>query len=824
MAIPTFVRKSYPAPLTLQAALDILNASDCVTASSKAALKSAALDGVRYAQRSGDQLPSKAEALTTDIRPLLAILPAAARVAAVAKNHRSPGDHAARARRFVEILTGGRAVDRSRLRTACPPEWQPLVDAIPDRKNANGEMAFLHRCCVVAGYQDAPARMPSYEELVEAARHIDGEKAVRRLTQSAMPQYRTARQRLIHGASTEDERAAVVSTFGILPTAASSRTCHLGVESETLRLVAAAGGVPVGMSPEEMFRVVAPGLAADYDYWVAGPGSQRSDSFRGQCLASLLRVAGWVVRAGHGARLRDLELLDLFLSEVAVEDPTTLNPRLARRLGREAGDTSAAVSLLEFAAEAEAEASLRRSTVTDIAVVGRAPNGRHWFTEAIHANCSRLWTMTKDVYGEMGSQGGKPATTWALVESRWGRLQRQLSERKIPAQHRVRAKNKLKMVQTVTLPQLVCVGLPLRRREVHALRDEWLAVVRMAADARHSDPFLHPEAVAAERRYFNAAFPFTLVSLAIDDGLRLKQYTRGRLGDNANFRVGLERDATGVPIGVKTLTTHWTGDRRDSAHLKIREKKNVVTRREGRLVRRGYVDHVVLADLILYWRPRQLVLNGAFASLEAYDLEADLRAGEYALFPSDQDVLRPEKSRTDLSSLFGRELHYIVRTWLRPGLPAWRDLDDTWRGLWAIHISRLLIGSYWGGARGDWRTAMYLTMDTEETLRGDYSEIDDGLRDRLGLDRTNWEHLNAYDPWMDRLYHNGEEFDPLEDPSLPLPPHLQGRIPKAARALPKKRRIRRARPGQKPPLSLTVFQPHMVPAAAVLRPEPRRLG
>lgn len=801
MSIPAFVRKSYPAPLTLQAALDILHASDRVTEASKPALKSTALDAVKYAQRVGDSLPSKATALATDIRPLLAVLPAAARVAAVAKNHRSPGDHEARARRFVELLTGGRAVDRSKLRFTCRPGWQPLVDAIPDRKNANGEMAFLDRCCVVAGYQNAPAQMPSYEELVDAARHLDGKKGVSRLTQSAMSQYRTARQRLIDCASTEAERKALTAAFCVLPTAASPRTCHLGVESETVRLIKEAGHVPLGMTPEEMFRVAAPALAADYEYWAAGPGGQQSESFRVQCHDTLLRVAGWIIRAGHGERLRDTALLDLFLTEVVVDDPITLNPRLARRLGREAGDASAAVSLLEFAAEAEAEASLRRSTVTDPNVAGRAPNGRHWFTEAMHANCSRLWTMTDDVYSEMGAQGGEAAATWALVQSRWGRLQKQLSERKVPARLRLRAKDKLKMVQTVTLPQLVCVGLPLRRREVHALRGEWLAAVRKAADAQHADPYLHPEVASAEQRYFEAALPFTLLSLAIDDGLRSKQYTRGRLGWDANFRVEFEWDAAGAPIGITALTTHWTGDMRDPAHLKIRENKKAVTRREGRLVRRGYVDHVILADLILHWRPRRLVLNGAFMDLKTYDLRSDLRSGLYALFPSDQDVLRPEKSRTDLSGLFGRELHYIVRTWLRPGLPAWEDLDDSWRNLWAMHISRLLLGSYWGGARGDWTTAKYLTMDTEDTLRGEYSAIDDGLRDRLGLDRTNWEHLNAYDPWMDRLYHNGEEFDPLEDPSLPLPPHLMGRIPTTSRAVPKKQRIRRARPGQKPPLA-----------------------
>ena len=351
------------------------------------------------------------------------------------------------------------------------------------------------------------------------------------------------------------------------------------MEPETLQLIEARGLSPAGMSPDDMFRVLAPGLAADYDQWVAGPGGQQSEQFREQCHATLLRVAGWVIRAGHGSLLNDLVLLDLFLSEVHVDDPVALNPRVARRLKRKPGETSAPVSLLELAAEAEAEASLRRSTVTEVAVAGRAPNGRHWFTDAMHANCSRIWTMTVAVYCAMGAEDADAAVEWALVEARWGRLQKQLSDRKLPARHRLRAKNKLKMVQTVTLPQLVCVGLPLRRREVRALRDDWVAIVREAAGAGHTG--LHPEVVAAESRYFDAALPFTILSVAVEDGLRLKQYTRGRLGDESNFRLELEWDSDGAPIGIRALTTHWTGDRRDPAHLKIPGVNKAVAHRGG---------------------------------------------------------------------------------------------------------------------------------------------------------------------------------------------------------------------------------------------------
>lgn len=800
MSIPAFIRKLYPNLLPLRDAIEIVNESEEVADSSKPALKSAALDSVRYAMRSENDLPSKQDALDTDIRPLLAVMPAAARVAAEAKNHRSPGDHEGRARRFVEALTGGRSVDRSKLRFPCPPAWQPLVDAIPDRKNANGEMSFLHRCCMVAGIQDSPATMPSYDQIVDAARHINGEVGVRRATKASMPQYRTARHRLVEDVTDDEERAERERMFAPLPTAASGRTCHLGVEPEAAEMLKIEGYNAEAMTPDEMFRALAPGLAADYDYWASGPGAQRSASFREQCYATLMRVAGWVIRAGHGGRLQNMQLPDFFLIDVPVDGELALNPRLAQRLGSDGG--SATVSLLEHAADSEAGASLRRSTVTDAEIAGTDKNGRPWYTEAMHANCSRIWSMTAAVYRKMGTRGGEPSREWGLVQSRWGSLQKQLAEeRKLPTRHRIHAKNKLKMVQTITLPQLVCVGMPLRRREIRAMRKGWLAAVQQAEEAGHTDPHAHPEVAEVEEQYFDAVLRFTVLSLAIDDGLRLKQYTRGRLGTSStsNFRPELDFDAAGNACGVAALATHWIGDKRDPAHLKITDKNKAMARRDRRRVRRGLVDHIGLWDLIRHWRPQQLVANGSFADLASYGLPTDLREGRYALFPSPQDVCRDEKSRTDVSEIFGKELHYIVKKWLRPDLPELEAMGPDWRALWAIHISRLLIGSYWGGARDDWKTASYLTMDTEATLRGEYSLVDEGLRDRLGLDETNWEHLNAYDRWMDRLFWQQEEFDPLEDPDLPLPPHLKGAIPEEEDELPTKRRIRRARPGQKAP-------------------------
>lgn len=796
-------------PLPLAAALDTLARSADVPASMKPAIKSTAIDAVRHALRRGEELPTRGEALAADIRDLIPILHVAARRAAELKGHRDPGDHERRAHRLVVLLTG-RRYDTPRLDYPCPDAWQPLVDAISANvRNANGEIGLVARCCKLLGQQNAPRQLPTFEALLavstEALRHKPAH-AARERVKNALTIYRRARERLLDGAEPE-RRAELERRFAPMPRGWSPRTSHLGVEAETLALLRELGHEPATMTAHEMFRAVAPELAADYDYFVESLGERNSDSYLETCLATLLRVAGWMVRAGRIDQLRELQLDDLFAIGVEVDDAMQVNRRIARRRGVGAEQTvRRVVSLLEHLAEREAEPSLRRSTVTggrDGAVArGAQGRGRPYFTLALWQNCSRIWEMTETVYGETAAEGGESAQRWALVASRWGALQKQLSARQLPAPLRITPKDKLRLIRTVTLPQLVCVGLPMRRRELHALREAWLAAREKARMAGHTDPDEHPAVRQAAQAYFDDnAVPHLMLALALDDGLRRQQYTHGRFGYTAHLRPTLTYDQDGHPTGVGRLTTTWSGARKDPAHLKIREKDGQIVRREGREVRAGIVDFAILWDVISWWRPRQLVAGGAYQSLLDYDLEADMAAGRFALFPSrSTQVTRPHRSRTDVSELAGQELHRVVRSYLRPELPAWGQLDNRWRALWAMHATRLLISSYWGGVRDDWKYAKFLTLDEEETLRRKYTTLDEGLQDYLTLERGNWEHLNAYDPWMDRLCRHREVFDPLLDPALPLPEHLRQRLEaeRAAAAAPRPR-IRKARPGQRVP-------------------------
>jgi hypothetical protein len=422
--------------------------------------------------------------------------------------------------------------------------------------------------------------------------------------------------------------------------------------------------------------------------------------------------------------------------------------------------------------------------------------------------------MTSDLYAGAAGQQADSSQRWALASANWSHLLNEFKTRKLRGEHIQNAKDKEKLIRLVTLPQLLCIAFPLRRRELTTLRAHWIAARELAREKGH-DPALHPAVLRAEQSYFRAAVPHMMLAITIDDGMRKQQYQRGRLGEGSNFHPLFMRRGgrpTSAIEGLRGMQTNWSGDRADPAHLKIRQRDDRLDTRPGRDVRPGTVDMTMLWDLISVWRPKQLVSAGLVPSVDAYDLEADMKVGRWALFPSHQRTPRDDNSRTNVSAHVGRELHYLVRRFLRPDVdghaqvPAWEDLDDSWRGLWAQHVTRLLLASYVGGVRNDWSQAMYLTKDTEETLRHEYSVVNVAMEDKLGLDVTNWEHPNAYDRWMDRILKGREVFDPLEDPELPMPAHIRSQLDmERATARLRRRpaggqvRLRQARPGQSSP-------------------------
>ena len=799
-----------------------------VPAASREGIASTIRTAVRHALRTGDspaELGSRKAADSYDIRDLVPTLHVHARAAGLMKDHRAAGDAEGRAHRFVEWLTGGRRFDeRFRVDWSCPEVMLPLVPHVT-RVCAKSSLALLHRLSVLSGVQDVPRRWPSYESLVEKVLQVqaprrrgtndnrDEEAAARARIHDALSTYRTSRVRMLAAAPNDAERAALEDKYAIAPRAACGRAVHIGSHEEVREILRSEGYVPDGMSAFDSLRALNPALAEDLEMWRAGPGSEQSTSFQEQCALVLVRAGGWVVKAGYLAEFRALRGMDdLFAVQVETEQRVKLNPRQIREARRRGENpeqmTIARISLLEAGVEAVALDSLKRSSVAAEEVPLRA-DGKPYLIYGLYAVCVKLWTMASALYAKTAGQSPEDAQRWALASANWTRLITELKERALPAEYQANAKDKKKLIRLVTLPQLVCVAFPLRRRELRALRARWQRAVVDATEKKHN-PAEHPAVRAAEKDYFSEVQRHLMLAMTLDDGLRRKQYQHGRLGFNQNFSPVFARGGgrpAGAIEGLSGVNTNWFGDINDSAGLKIRVRDDRPDSRTGRDVRPGLVDMDLLWDFISVWRPKLLVAAGRVPSLTMYDLEADMREGRWALFPSDAPVVvRPENSRTDVSELVGRELHYLVRTFLRrpvsgvPQVPEWDALEKTWKGLWAQHVTRLLNTSYHGGVRNDWKAAMYLTKDNEQTLRDEYNVVNEEIEEKLGLDVTNWEHPGAYDAWMDRLTKGRQVFDPLEDPALPLPDHVRAQLDQervASRRLGAPAvRISKARPGQ----------------------------
>src|SRR5699024_2505619 len=131
---------------------------------------------------------------------------------------------------------------------------------------------------------------------------------------------------------------------------------------------------------------------------------------------------------------------------------------------------------------------------------------------------------------------------------------------------RTLGKDKKKLVKTITLPQLECVGLPVRRLELYRDRERWKIAREKAIAAGYSDPDGHP-VVAGAASYLDELFGRCALSFAADDGLRKNQYLRGRPGIHYVF--DLARGQAGRPVGIRGVKPNWSADtKRDPAYIK----------------------------------------------------------------------------------------------------------------------------------------------------------------------------------------------------------------------------------------------------------------
>ncbi len=786
-----------------------------ISAGSERAIISTAMSALRFAlRREGAPDPADEEVLAhPDIRPYLPVLPAFARMHARERDHQAPSDAASRAKKFYEAMVGRPFAHR-----ICGPErfisdaFRPLLDAGVAVNEDPAGILFVQRVCMLAGYHDAPARIPTHDEWISAAKALG-------FCDGGVRQAQTAYRKAAAHATERDPAmlcAPLYRKVSVRETLNGLRIEHLLAKCRLLRA--------------ELKHFKAKGRGKDLSYaW-----QDAVEAAVAHTIAALMR-AGWT-----DGQLRQLTSKMLLLLtrvsdvpsavvEDAYEEPDDLDDDIEdlpsdfcgmptdadadvgddAHVGR-AGDGDAGSPDLERRRQ-DAAVPAGQITMLEWLLDREAPDGRRrctppretGYTGVQLRDVKALYCLIQSSYRRKAS-----ATEWLVMRARYKLLERSVRMSVVAGGTDI--KNKLLAIQTMTLPQLVCVGLPwYDRYVVEPAKRRWEQATLDAVNAGHA-PQSHSGVKKARKEYCAVLERYCATAIALDDGLRIKQYANGRWGYHF---IGTWESGKLVEV-----VTNWYGDKRDAAGLKITEKKQglIPTERFGRPLRHSFVNYERLETYLLVFREERLRASGALAPDEPFSVD-DSR---FALFAT-VDAPRNGKRRRMVSSgaynrdhvsvqLIGITLHQIARDCLGRDVPAWDDLTGDaatkWWGIWSAHITRLLVASYWNGVHAnDEGIASYLTLDESQALDKDYTVCNNYLRDRLGGDTSHWEHPKAYDRWMLAMYTDWRiRMNPLDDPTLPLPPTTLAFLKaEAAKALASKRRrrkdgvrVRRRRPGQ----------------------------
>lgn len=790
-----------------------------VSAGSERAIVSTAMNALRYAlRRQGAPEPTDADVLGhPDIRPYLPVLPAFARMHARDRDHQAPSDAASRAKKFYHAMVG-----RPFAHHVYGPErfvsdaFRPLLDACSAVNEEPAGILFAQRVCMLAGYHDAPARIPAHDEWIAAAGNLG-------FCPKSVGQAQSAYRKTVAYVCERDPSLVCAPLY---------RKVNVRETLNGLRL--------------EHLLAKCPRLRAELKHFkTKGRGKDQSYAWQDAVDAAVAHVIAALMRAGWtDGQLRKLTSKMLLLLtrvsdvpsavvEEAYEEPDDLDdastedlpsdfcgisdevdadvggddraersddgdagsPELERRR-QDAAVPAGQITMLEWLLDREAPDARRRCS----------PPQAAGYTGVQLRDVKALYSLIKSSYRRTAS-----ATEWLKMRARYQLLEKSVRTSVVAASRGI--KNKLLAIQTMTLPQLVCVGLPwYDRYVVEPAKRRWEQATLDAVKAGHS-PRTHWGVKWARAEYVTVLERYCATAIALDDGLRIKQYANGRWGYHF-----IGRWESGRLVEV---VTNWYGDKRDLAGLKITEKKKglVPTERFGRPLRRSLVNYERLETYLLVFREERLRKSGALKPEEPYSVD-DPR---FALFAT-ADAPRRGKRRRMVSpgaynrdhvsvQLIGRTLHQIARECLGRDVPAWDELTGDaairWWGIWSAHITRLLVASYWNGVHeNEEGVATYLTLDEIEALDKDYTVCNNYLRDRLGGDTSHWEHPKAYDRWMGAMYTGWRaQINPLDDPTLPLPPAMVAFLnAEAAKARAAKRgrrrdgvRVRRRRPGQAPP-------------------------
>lgn len=687
-----------------------------------------------------------------DILPFAEVLPGHAYADAEEAGHANPANAADRVRRFLAIVEG-REYKRTRGgERYINDEWRPLYQVARSLGNRyEQQIASLYRVATarkpdgsspILDPADLPDQTTIRRWLSDAGlkrRYVSQVIRAYQLSRSALPAEERQHLPPLDMYQSPEERGlrALPHLEQLLDDIAADRLAK-GEEVERVSVQQFRE-----MPSMERIRIISEGVHFGLTAYL-DKNQHLSGGWKKAAILGVERTLAAMEIAGYS--IIEHDPMDLYTKTATVAksgSTNRVNPLLERRYGA-AGviDSGEAHYLLRKVADAAARMSFKASPLELVrsSHTGSVP----YYTATVERDLQHFYQMCRVAYEEVKHID---PVEWTAMEVVHGQLKAHMKQHN--AVNHVRGqKNKEAILDIITLPQIICIGLPALRRRVRRIRERYHAAI-----CDHSD-LGHPQVNRARMRYKRVLRDYLITAVMISDGLRVKNYTGARLG--AHFLPEPIRDETGRWIGLEGVRTTWRGFDSESVRLKIMRDELGAERTRTWHLLPGIVDLELLWEYLVDFRVDDLVSAGLIPSAAVYDIERDVREWQFALFTSGHPASKVRDgcfhSPEFVSTRFGHMLHWMATEVLGHELPRWgsAELAQEYRALFSGHITRLLLATYWGGIRSAWTRATMLTDDTEETLRRSYSKVGARLIERFAKD--DWTNPHFFDEEMDRIF------------------------------------------------------------------------
>lgn len=748
------------------------------------------VSNVRTALAAASGLPAEAVD-ACELGPYVASLAEIGRATAVSRGKDDPRNVAANITLFLAALYGeyeessrhGYARRRPVTRERVLPDWLPLYDTLvaladeePTKRTFSSQLVHFQDLALRNGVR-TPRGVPDDFVTVSSWAQSAGIKSNK--FQAMAAAFRTARLRLGDLSLATFYQRVNTSDRGLR-----------GLPDLTERLHAAGCQAdPLTVPTVDIVRFLAPKLGPALDRHLdEGRRRHRSPGWVEEQVGMASRFIAELIRQGYDPA--PLTWVDLFEQTVVVEGSSEGDDMLAEVLG---SDYTAVehMSLFRSIVESAARESAARSPLTLIETEGIRRDGEvPFYTLKVRQDAMYAFMLTNAIYGAAMQKADRDR--WLRIAAEYDIVRQQIAERTDAS----RTRGHLDKSRILLLwPQAVCIGL-------HALRQRVLAVeARKDAFYARRGHFDTTTGRRILKEFDEVLKEYVLTAVLLDDGLRIKNYAGAMAGEHLKPEV--VRDRSDRWVAFRRMETSFRGFDTPEVSLKVARDVREAERCRTRLLTPGVVDHRLL---YIYWtesRPRDLVRRGTLRSVEQFSPDTDHfavfiapRAGgrrKIRRSPVDERRRRSGQYTPDqLSKIIGRVLHWMVRDVLGRDVPAWDDPVRTkeWRGVFAAHVTRTLLATYFGGIRKDWVYACEVTDDTEITLRRNYVKIRSAVVARLR--EAGPENPHHFDAVIDRMRagRDGDDWDAFWAAFDPNEPTLALEALEGVRRLPENRTVR----------------------------------